>query len=105
MRNVHQLASIATHRGVTLHISSGGVGWWNSNRPEIFRQRADLVHFLFGAEQEIFVLMVETGQSAHNIARVRAHAELVHPADINGNLHRKILLGMKAGRLKFSGPD
>lgn len=91
VRNVDQATAVAAHRSMALHVSGNGVWRRNRDRLKILRQRADLMHLLLRAEQQIFVLVILTGQRAHNVARVRAHAELIHPADVDGNLHREIL--------------
>ena len=60
------------------------------DRLKVGRQRADLRYFLWGTDQEIFVREIQPAQRPHHIASVRAHAELGHPPNINGDLHGKI---------------
>ena len=63
------------------------------------------MNFLLRAQQQILVFVIETGQRAHDIARVRAHAELIHPANVDGNLHRKILLARVNRRILRAGVE
>ena len=61
------------------------------NGLEILRQLADLSNFGRRPQQEIFILSVELGQGANNVPRISADAEVVDPANIDGNLHPKDL--------------
>jgi hypothetical protein len=54
-------------------------------------QNANFADFLLWAEKEIFILAVEPGQRAHNIARVCADAEFGDPANVDRNSHTRIL--------------
>ena len=58
---------------------------------KVRRQGADLLNFIGSADEEIRGLVVKTSQSANNITDVSAYAELSHPPDVDGDLHRSDL--------------
>src|SRR5579871_685804 len=59
---------------------------------KICRQRANLFDFFGRSDQEVGGLVVDPSQVAHHVADISSHAELGHPANVDGDLHQGHLI-------------
>src|SRR5260370_13157234 len=91
MWHVHQVTAQATGHFLALHIPAHRVRSEHRNGPEIFGKVANLSDLFRWTKQEILVLAIKPGQRTDDVAGVCAHAELVHPANVDGNLHKEIV--------------
>lgn len=96
MGHMHKLTLQPVYNSVAAQETFCGLWWRDGNCLKISRQDPNLADLLAGAKQKIFIVAIESGQSAHNIACVGAHAELVHSADVDRNSHTKILITGRA---------
>jgi hypothetical protein len=90
MRYVHQVAAQAADHFLALNVSAEGVGSKHLDELKVLRQLADFADLFRRAQQKILVVAIEPGQCADNVAGIRTDAELVHPANVDGNLHAVI---------------
>lgn len=58
---------------------------------KVLAERPDFAYFLRRAQQEVFIVAIESDQSANDVAGVSPHTELIHPANVDGDAHRVIL--------------
>src|ERR1700691_1677324 len=59
---------------------------------KIRRQRPDLLYLDRRADQKVSGFVVQPPQGSNHIADIRAHAELGHPPDVDGDLHGRDLI-------------
>ena len=87
MRDVDQITIQARHDGSALQMPAHGIGGKDMDCFEIFREFPYLGYLLCRPQEKICVFAIKPRQRANDVARVSAYAELIHPANINGNLH------------------
>src|SRR5438093_13464384 len=92
MRHMDQVTIQPGDNRAALQMSAHGVSGQNVDSFKIFRKLAYFTDLLGWPQQKIFVFAIKPRQRANNVARVSAHAELIHPANVDGNLHIVILL-------------
>ena|SRR5215467_1290757 len=68
---------------------------------KIWRERAHLRDLLRRAEEEIFVLVIQSPERANDVSGVSSDAKLVHPPDVDGDFHGKILTTEHAGNTEL----
>lgn len=90
MRHVYQIAIQPFQDRAAVHLSAESFAGWQWNVLEILRQLSDLCNFGRRTEQEIFILPIELGQRTDDVPGVGSHAKFVDPANVDGDLHRKI---------------
>jgi len=87
MRHVRQIALQAPQHRMAFEESADRIGRGDFHRGKVLRQSAEFLGLLRQSEQKIFVLVIKPGESANDVAGVRAHAKLGQPANVDGDLH------------------
>lgn len=72
---------------MALEKAAGRIGRGDFDRRKVSRQIANLSRLLEGTEQEILILVIESGERANNVPRVSSDAEFSNPADVDGDFH------------------
>lgn len=91
MGHMHKLTLQPVYNGVATQKAFCGLWRRNGNCLKIPRQDPNLANLLAGSEEKILIVAIKPGERAHNVARIGAHAKLVHPANIDRNSHIVIL--------------
>ena len=100
MRNMDKIAAQTAYRRVALKISSESVRPCHGDGCEVLRKLSDFAYFFWSTQQKIFVLPIQPSECADDVACVRTNAKLVHPANVDGDLHRENLTTADAPRLR-----
>ena len=91
VRHVQQVAAMLLQNAVQLQIAGDRelVGL-AGNGDEVRRQRLDVAQLAGNADEDVFVLVIQTRQSADGIAGVSPDAELGDAANVDGDAHRSV---------------
>ena len=74
--------------GAEFQVAFGGcVGFDKRHGFKIWRQRANLGHLLWRADEKVPCLVVEPSQGADYITNVGADTKLSHAPDVDSNIH------------------
>src|SRR6266496_470309 len=87
MRHVDQIAFQPPQHGMALQEALGGIGRSDIECEKILWQGTYFPGLLRKSQQKVFVFGVDPRQRANDVACVRAHAELGHAPNVDGDLH------------------